>query len=432
MADGSAQLLTALLFVARAASLPRRATLEVPSPTFSGSNNIFHADNLFAFNTVLPGLTRDAFETSWRHLPAASGCHDGAHDLAACPELLEQLGLDSGAIYDLIETMDPQTTAKHVRVANASSPASCEVAVGRKGNYAREAVLHDARLTPGSKPVTGAECVEHVRKTGSTIVVNFLEIIAAKPQGQLSRFEDRLLPLHLLNQRWRKDLGLAVSINAYVTPASKQGFKYHYDNTDVVILQLEGEKTWDLCGRALIFPKDPPHKRAHTWAQHQGETVVKQFEDVKDLGTSPPEQRVRRAMDDGCHRLNLRRGDSLYMPPGVMHRARAVGGIPSLHLTLSIYSPGFGWAGVIGEALAQSRQAADTAYFAAATVARTPLAARGTTFKMWCDYVATEETALADATRISRPRLGRAGYRHVECAERRGTRQDVGGPTESH
>ncbi|MGO7984355.1 JmjC domain-containing protein, partial [Rhizobium johnstonii] len=40
------------------------------------------------------------------------------------------------------------------------------------------------------------------------------------------------------------DLGHPAQVNAYVTPASSQGFDPHYDTHDVFVLQVSGEKHW--------------------------------------------------------------------------------------------------------------------------------------------------------------------------------------------
>ena len=40
------------------------------------------------------------------------------------------------------------------------------------------------------------------------------------------------------------DLGHPVQVNAYITPASSQGFSAHYDVHDVFVLQVAGEKRW--------------------------------------------------------------------------------------------------------------------------------------------------------------------------------------------
>ena len=40
------------------------------------------------------------------------------------------------------------------------------------------------------------------------------------------------------------DIGHPVQVNAYITPASSQGFSAHYDVHDVFVLQVAGEKRW--------------------------------------------------------------------------------------------------------------------------------------------------------------------------------------------
>ena len=58
------------------------------------------------------------------------------------------------------------------------------------------------------------------------------------------------------------DLGHPVQVNAYVTPASSQGFAAHYDVHDVFVLQVAGEKRWRVHPPVLPAPRpDQPWDR---------------------------------------------------------------------------------------------------------------------------------------------------------------------------
>jgi len=60
------------------------------------------------------------------------------------------------------------------------------------------------------------------------------------------------------------DLGHPVQINAYVTPASSQGFSAHYDVHDVFVLQIAGQKRWRIHEPVLPAPlRDQP------WTDHR-------------------------------------------------------------------------------------------------------------------------------------------------------------------
>ena len=42
------------------------------------------------------------------------------------------------------------------------------------------------------------------------------------------------------------ELNFEAQVNAYITPPESQGFLPHYDDHDVLILQIEGTKTWHI------------------------------------------------------------------------------------------------------------------------------------------------------------------------------------------
>jgi len=71
---------------------------------------------------------------------------------------------------------------------------------------------------------------------GYTIVVNGLEW-RSQPVRQLCRFLEA-------------ELSHPVGVNAYATPRESQGFSVHFDDHDVLILQIEGTKHWE------IYPPD--------------------------------------------------------------------------------------------------------------------------------------------------------------------------------
>ncbi|PWW64749.1 cupin domain-containing protein [Actinokineospora spheciospongiae] len=108
------------------------------------------------------------------------------------------------------------------------------------------------------------------------------------------------------------DLGHPVQVNAYITPASSQGFSAHYDVHDVFVLQVAGEKRW------LVH--EPVHAdplRDQPWDQHSAAVAA-------------------RAEEEPLIDEVLRPGDALYLPRGYLHSARALGGV-SAHLTVGIH-----------------------------------------------------------------------------------------------
>jgi hypothetical protein len=108
------------------------------------------------------------------------------------------------------------------------------------------------------------------------------------------------------------DLGHPVQVNAYVTPASSQGFSAHYDVHDVFVLQVAGEKRWRIHQPVLDAPaRDQP------WTDHR--TAV-----------------AARAEEPPVIDAVLRPGDALYLPRGYLHAAAALGGV-TCHLTVGVH-----------------------------------------------------------------------------------------------
>jgi bifunctional lysine-specific demethylase and histidyl-hydroxylase NO66 len=124
----------------------------------------------------------------------------------------------------------------------------------------------------------------------------------------LDRVERYVRAIALLSHSVEVELNFATRVNAYITPPESQGFVPHYDEHDILILQLQGSKIWHLYDVDV-----PPHKMRHPEA-------------VATAGlTLPTNQR-------------LEEGDVLYLPRGRVHAAEATSE-PSVHLTVGIDAP---------------------------------------------------------------------------------------------
>jgi bifunctional lysine-specific demethylase and histidyl-hydroxylase NO66 len=105
------------------------------------------------------------------------------------------------------------------------------------------------------------------------------------------------------------DLNFATQVNAYFTPPESQGFVPHYDEHDVLIMQLRGSKIWHLYDGIDVAPR----------AALRHEPVA------ADALPSPT---------DVC----LEVGDVLYLPGGRVHAAEATSEV-SVHLTVGVLAP---------------------------------------------------------------------------------------------
>jgi bifunctional lysine-specific demethylase and histidyl-hydroxylase NO66 len=103
------------------------------------------------------------------------------------------------------------------------------------------------------------------------------------------------------------ELSCRINANAYLTPPSSQGLKSHFDDHDVIVLQIQGEKDWLVYGRYCETPHLPTN--------------------IELPADATPRLRT-----------TLRAGDSLYVPRGFVHSAAATGQ-PSLHVSVGIFPP---------------------------------------------------------------------------------------------
>ncbi|MEZ5995700.1 MAG: cupin domain-containing protein [Hyphomonadaceae bacterium] len=139
----------------------------------------------------------------------------------------------------------------------------------------------------------------------------------------------------ILNQAHQLDPGLArlcrglehvfsshVQTNIYLTPPNAQGFRTHYDNHDVIVVQVEGEKAWRLYDKPIEIPY-----RGEAFQAGKHETGALREEFV------------------------LKAGDCAYVPRGLMHDAMTSGASPSLHITVGLITRT--WADLMLEAVSE-------------------------------------------------------------------------------
>lgn len=169
----------------------------------------------------------------------------------------------------------------------------------RPGPSAVRLVRQDDTKDPGSyRAADGAIDIVYIRNAfadGYTIVLNSLERSVST--------------IASLSHAIEVELNFETQINAYITPPESQGFVPHYDDHDVLILQIEGSKIWHLYNKAEVRPHE-----------------MRRLEPVERTGLPAP--------TDLC----LRAGDVLYLPRGRIHAAEATSD-PSVHLTVGIHAP---------------------------------------------------------------------------------------------
>ncbi|MFD7588338.1 cupin domain-containing protein [Kitasatospora sp. NPDC059811] len=115
-------------------------------------------------------------------------------------------------------------------------------------------------------------------------------------------------PIRSAAEDLERFVGTPVQANAYASWTKREGFGTHWDDHDVVVVQLDGAKRWRLYG---------PTRTAPTWR------------DVE----APAEPTGEPIAD-----LVLTAGDMLYLPRGWWHAVTADQGSESLHLTFGLVS----------------------------------------------------------------------------------------------
>ncbi|OLT26071.1 hypothetical protein BJF83_04175 [Nocardiopsis sp. CNR-923] len=101
-------------------------------------------------------------------------------------------------------------------------------------------------------------------------------------------------------------LGTRVQVNAYASWTAKEGFGVHWDDHDVIVVQVSGRKRWRIYGTTREAPL---------------------YSDVEVDDEAPTEP-----IDE----FTMEPGDVLHVPRGCWHAAAASEGEPSLHLTCGL------------------------------------------------------------------------------------------------
>ncbi len=125
----------------------------------------------------------------------------------------------------------------------------------------------------------------------------------------MSKAHEIHAPLAHLKRTMQSALELECQTNVYLSQAGQSGFNPHYDAHDVLILQVEGCKSFRFYGHGPYLPLSS-----------------ERFDAERDLPGSESSA------------VRLEPGDTLYIPRGMMHDAIADGDTSSLHITLGVYA----------------------------------------------------------------------------------------------
>ncbi|MDJ0513725.1 MAG: cupin domain-containing protein [Methyloceanibacter sp.] len=124
----------------------------------------------------------------------------------------------------------------------------------------------------------------------------------------LNRLQRRHQPLTELTAALELEFSARVQANVYITPPGNQGFNPHFDTHDVIVLQLAGSKRWQLYGTPI-------------------ELTLKGHGDLAR----------QREPGEVSEEFDLRAGDTLYVPRGLVHEAISTDET-SMHITVGVLS----------------------------------------------------------------------------------------------
>lgn len=106
------------------------------------------------------------------------------------------------------------------------------------------------------------------------------------------------------------ELNFPTQVNAYITPPASQGLAPHYDDHDVLVLQISGSKIWHVYDGDDVAPHE-----------------------LRREEKAVPLDSLGMPVD-----FRLQAGDVLYLPRGRVHDAETTSEL-SVHLTVGIHAP---------------------------------------------------------------------------------------------
>lgn len=146
-------------------------------------------------------------------------------------------------------------------------------------------------------------------RDGRVLAPDALQALCAQGLSLVANGIDRHVPaIGTLATMLELALGMRIGVNCYASFNRDSAFRAHYDEHDILVLQLDGEKHWQSFGKPDAWPI---HGRT--------------FADPEIAGAPIWE-------------APLVPGDLLFLPRGEVHRA-TVAGDRSLHLTIRLLPP---------------------------------------------------------------------------------------------
>lgn len=172
---------------------------------------------------------------------------------------------------------------------------------------------NEIRMVKNGSIINKNQYLQYIKDSDEDIIeeINADEVLAGFHNGQtiiLESIHKRLSKLSILCRYLEKELNCNIRTNLYLTPPDSQGFLPHYDNHDVIILQIYGEKEWTL---------------------YESENIP--------ISKNEPGKIFNQDSKNKVSEFILRNGDILYIPRGYIHSA-STNNESSAHLTIGIHT----------------------------------------------------------------------------------------------
>ena len=156
--------------------------------------------------------------------------------------------------------------------------------------------------------------------TGRVALAAVRRLFEAGASLNIARMEHYSNAVLRLSRLLEAEVRSPVQVNLYRSPGGGQGLGSHIDDHDVVVVQLEGEKQWQISAPDSV---------------------------------GLPASATAGAQSTGEHTATLRAGDWLYLPRGIRHEVRNSGPEPSAHLTIGFHP--LTWGAMLERALVKAR-----------------------------------------------------------------------------
>lgn len=193
-------------------------------------------------------------------------------------------------------------------------------------------LLGDAGVTgtPYAVEASTRSAVEDAYGRGATVRVNNVQQFSSVVRAVCGRLE--------------QVFNFPLRANLYRTPATAQGAQRHYDNHDILVLQVAGRKRWLIYEPLVRLPLE--HVPPLSFEGRREEMKYRRGGPKRGRADIGDEESGAPVAD-----IMLEAGDLLYLPRGFVHEART-SDEASLHLTLGIHV--LTWLDALSVALGQA------------------------------------------------------------------------------